>query len=186
MRRASLVVVGALIACVGLPMHVAAQGERVLVGVEGALLFPVTSPQVDRFYPGATISAAAQFSVTNHLMPLVRARGGVLPLQPQTSSDVPYLVSVVGGLRFRPRGIAHPEEPSRASCIWAEVDAGIAMWSGLARPTFEAAIGFGFLVDDVTMGPVVRFVHVLSTTASDGPDPFLMTVGLELLFGDAR
>lgn len=186
MRTVSIALFGALIACVALPTGVMAQGERVIVGVEGAVLFPVTTPQVDRFYPGATISAAAQFSVTNYLMPLVRARGGVLPLQPQVSADLPYLVSLMGGLRFRPRGIAHPEEPSRASCIWAEVDAGIAMWSGLARPTFEGAIGFGFLVDDVTLGPVVRFVHVLSTTPSDGPDPFSMTVGLELLFGDAR
>ncbi len=185
MRSASIAL-AFVVVCVGLPALATAQGERVIVGVEGAVLFPVTAPQLDRFYPGATISAAAQFSVTNYLMPLVRARAGVLTLQPQTSSDVPYVVSLMGGLRFRPRGIAHPEEPSRASCIWAEVDAGIAMWSGLARPTFEAAIGFGFLVDEVTMGPVVRFAHVLSTTSSDGPDPFLMTVGLELLFGDAR
>jgi len=168
------------------PASAAAEGERVIAGVEGAVLFPVTSPQLDRFYPGGTASVAAQFSVTNYLMPLVRARGGVLGGQSQVDTGPAYLVSLMGGLRFRPRGIAHPEEPSRASCIWAEVDAGVGVWNGLARPTFEAAIGFGFLVDDLTMGPVVRFAHVLSTAASDGADAFMMTVGLEILFGDAR
>lgn len=163
-----------------------ADDERVIAGVEGAVIFPVTSPQVDRLYPGGTVSAAAQFSVTKFLMPLFRARGAFLVSQPWVGGGPDYLVSLTGGMRFRPRGIAHPEEPSRASCIWAEVDAGVAVWNGLWRPTFEAAIGFGFVVDDVTLGPVVRFVHVLSIENGDGPDAYLMTVGLEVLFNDAR
>ncbi len=174
------------LALIATPSRAAAEDERVIAGVEGALIFPVTSPQVDRYYPGGSISAAAQFSLTNYLMPLVRARGAFLVSQPQVDARTGYLVSLMGGLRFRPRGIAHPEEPSRASCIWAEVDAGVAVWNDLVRPTFEAAIGFGFLVDDLTMGPVVRFAHVLTTEVTDGPDAFLMTVGLELLFNDAR
>lgn len=176
----------ALAALVLTPTAAAAEGDRVIVGLEGAVIFPVTSPQIDRLYPGGTLSVATQFSVTNYLMPLLRARGGFLVSQPHLNAGPDYLVSVMGGMRFRPRGIAHPEEPSRASCIWAEVDAGVAVWNGLVRPTFEGAIGFGFLVDDVTMGPVVRFAHVLSTEPSDGPDAFLVTIGLEVLLGDAR
>ena len=182
----SFAVIAAVLSVLLTPAIAAAEGERVIVGLEGALIFPVTSPQVDRLYPGGTLSVATQLSVTNYLMPLLRARGGFLISQPQLNAGPDYLVSVMGGMRFRPRGIAHPEEPSRASCIWAEVDAGVAVWNGLVRPTFEGAIGFGFLVDDVTMGPVVRFAHVLSTEASDGPDAFLMTVGLEILLNDAR
>lgn len=182
----SLALIAAVLSVLLTPAIAAAEGDRVIVGLEGALIFPVTSPQVDRLYPGGTFSVATQFSVTNYLMPLLRARGGFLISQPQLNAGPDYLVSVMGGMRFRPRGIAHPEEPSRASCIWAEVDAGVAVWNGLLRPTFEGAIGFGFLVDDVTMGPVVRFAHVLSTEPSDGPDAFLMTVGLEILLNDAR
>lgn len=163
-----------------------ADDERLLVGIEGAVLFPVTSPYVDALYPGPTVSVAAQLSLTKYLMPLLRLRGGTLIRQSQTTSGPDYLVSLMAGLRFRPRGIAHPEEPSRASCIWAEVAAGGAAWNDRIRPTFEAAIGFGFVADDVTLGPVVRFAHVLPTESTDGPDAFLMTVGLEILLNDAR
>ena len=178
---------GALLAAAVLvPAAARADGERVIVGIEGAVLFPVTHPQLDRLYPGPTVSVATQFSVTNYLMPLLRLRGGFLAAQPQNEAGNGYLGSLSAGVRFRPRGIAHPEEPSRASCVWAEVDLGVAAWNHLVRPTFEAAVGFGFLVDDVTMGPVVRFAHVLTIEPTDGPDAFLMTIGLELLWNDAR
>lgn len=175
-----------LVALLMTPAVAAAEGERVIVGLEGAVLFPVTEPQVNQLYPGPTFSVATQFSVTEYLMPLLRLRGGSVVHQPQTASGPDYHVSLMGGLRFRPRGIAHPEEPSRASCIWAEIAAGAAAWNDRVRPAFEAAIGFGFVADDVTLGPVVRFAHVLSTESSDGPDAFLMTIGLEVLLNDAR
>ena len=119
------------------PGRAAAEDERVIVGIEGAVIFPVSTPQLDRLYPGATLSVATQFSLTNYLMPLLRLRGGFLAGQPQSDAGNGYLGSLMGGLRFRPRGIAHPEEPSRASCIWAEIDAGVAAWNHLVRPTFE-------------------------------------------------
>lgn len=176
----------ALVAAISTAGGAAAQEERVIVGLEGAVLFPVTEPQVDDLYPGPTFSVAAQLSVTKYLMPLFRLRGGSVVHQPQTVAGPDYHVSLMGGLRFRPRGIAHPEEPSRASCIWAEVAAGAAAWNDRIRPAFEAGIGFGFVVDDVTLGPVVRFAHVLSIEPGDGPDAFLMTIGLEVLLNDAR
>jgi len=185
-RRASAPLAAVFVAALMTPAVAAADGERVIVGLEGAVLFPVTEPQVNQLYPGPTFSVATQFSVTEYLMPLLRLRGGSVVHQPQTESGPDYHVSLMGGLRFRPRGIAHPEEPSRASCIWAEVAAGAAAWNDRIRPAFEAAIGFGFVVDAVTLGPVVRFAHVLSTESSDGPDAFLMTVGLEVLLNDAR
>ncbi len=185
---APVALAAALLAGLALPGEAAADDDegRVLLGIEGAVLFPVATPYVDALYPGPTASVAAQFSVTKYLMPLIRLRGGALIRQPQTTSGPDYLVSLMGGIRFRPRGIGFPEEPSRASCIWGEVAAGAAAWNDRIRPTFEAAIGFGFLADEVTLGPVVRFAHVLPTEASDGPDAFLMTIGLEVLLNDAR
>ncbi|MBX3274819.1 MAG: hypothetical protein KF729_31435 [Sandaracinaceae bacterium] len=149
------------------------------------MLFAVGAPQVDRYLPGPSLAASLQLSLTKWIMPVLRVRGGLLSAG-SGQPDLATLGSVVAGLRFRPRGIAHPEEVPRATCIWAEVDAGVGLWNGLVRPAFEAAIGFTFEAGDVGLGPVVRFLHVLPADASDGPDPFLMTLGLEVLFGDAR
>lgn len=171
-----------------LPTPALAQAEdepRLLVGVEGDVFFAVGAPQVDRYLPGPSLAASLQLSLTKWIMPVLRVRGGFLTMG-TGQSDLGTLGSVVTGIRFRPRGIAHPEEVPRATCVWAEVDAGVGLWNGLVRPAFEAAVGFTFEAGDVGLGPVVRFLHVLPTEPSDGPDPFLMTVGLEVLFGDAR
>lgn len=155
--------------------------SRVLVGLEGAVLFPITEPQVQQYYPGGTVSVAAQWTVTKYLAPLVRLRAGWLSAQERNAA---HLMSASLGLRFRPRGIAFPDEPSRASCIWAEADISVAGWNGQTRLAYEGAIGFGFVVDDVTLGPVVRFVHVVEFGSL--PQSYLMTAGLEVLLNDAR
>lgn len=195
MRLAALAVVAAL----GLPSGALAEdtpeppdeGPRLLVGLEGAVWFPVTDPQLRLYWPGATGSLAAHVSLTKYLMPIARMRMGFLadappPGPPDDDPSAAYLSSFALGLRFRPRGIAHPEEASRASCIWAEVAAALAFYGGDVRPSFEGAIGFGFVAGDVTLGPVVRFLHVLSLEPSDGPDTFTLSAGLELLLNDAR
>lgn len=166
-----------------------AQGERVMLGVEGALLVPTTPLATSAYAPGATASLAAHFSLTNWLMPLVRVRAGLLGTGDRVNNETSALGtlgSVMGGIRFRPRGIAHPEEPSRAACVWAEIGAGGSVWNGRVLPGFEAAVGFLFVAGDVDIGPAVRFLHVLPVAASDGADLFLVTVGLEVLVGDAR
>ncbi|MCB9596064.1 MAG: hypothetical protein H6719_25305 [Sandaracinaceae bacterium] len=156
--------------------------DRVIVGVEGAVMFPFTDPLLAEYYPGGTISLATQFSVTKFLMPLLRVRGGALSAQ---QNEAAYLLTASAGLRFRPRGIAHPEEPSRASCVWAEIDASIAALNGEVHPAYEIAIGFDFIVDDIDFGPVVRFVHVIGEQAPY-EQTYLLTGGLEILFNDAR
>ncbi len=166
-------------------------GPRLLFGFEGAVWFPVTDPQLQLYWPGATGSIAAHVSLTKYLMPVIRMRMGFLadappPDPPDNDPSAAYLSSFALGLRFRPRGIAHPEEASRASCIWAEVAAALAFYGDNVRPSFEGAIGFGFVAGDVTLGPVVRFLHVLSVEPSDGPDTFTMSAGLEVLLNDAR
>lgn len=176
----------ALASLLGLaPSVAAAQGERVIFGAEGALLVPTTSPSTSALAPGATLSLAAQFSVTNWLMPLVRARAAALGAGGQ-QHDPTGMASFLGGVRFRPRGIAHPEEPSRAACVWAEIDAGLTLFGARAQPTFEAAVGFLFLAGAADIGPALRFVHVMPASSGDGPDVFMVTVGLEVLLGDAR
>lgn len=179
----------ALVVVAALPSPSEAQGERVMVGIEGALLVPTESPSRSAFAPGATASLAAHFSLTNWLMPLVRARAGVLGVgQSLANPDGSFgtLGALMGGVRFRPRGIAHPEESSRAACVWAEIDAGLALFGGRPQPAFEAAVGFLFVAGDVDLGPAIRFAHVMPASPGDPTDTFFVTVGLEILLGDAR
>ncbi|MCA9610845.1 MAG: hypothetical protein KC619_34855 [Myxococcales bacterium] len=157
--------------------------DRLILGGEAAVMFPFTDPQIEEHYPGGTVSLAMQWPVTKFLMPLLRLRSGWLSPRQGSSAQ---LLSASIGLRFRPRGIAFPEEPSRASCIWAEVDASIASLNGALRPAYEVAIGFGFLVDDVTLGPVVRFIHVVEDSSSSELPTYVLTGGLEVLLNDAR
>jgi hypothetical protein len=163
---------------------------RVIVGLDGAVLFPLATPHVEAYLPGPTLAVAAHFSVTKWLMPTLRLRGGVLADQAQSAAfpdpGLGTLLHAMGGVRFRPRGIAHPEEVPRATCVWAEVDAGIGLWNGRWQPVFEASVGFDFEVGPVDLGPVVHFTHVLPTGPADGPDAFLLSIGLEVLVGDAR
>ncbi|MFO0686080.1 MAG: hypothetical protein U0234_28725 [Sandaracinus sp.] len=171
-----------------LPASARADGERVLFSAEASYVVPTDPIATRPFAPGGGVSLAAHFSLTQWLMPLARARGALLGAGDRTlgQGELGSLGSVLLGIRFRPRGIAHPEEPSRAGCVWGEIDAGLALWNGRPLPTFEAAVGFLFLAGDVDVGPAFRFVHLWPTAAADGPETFLVTVGLELLFGDAR
>lgn len=163
---------------------------RVLLGVDADVIFPLASPHLDAYWPGPTVSVAAQFSVTKWLMPTLRLRGGLLADQGQSAAfpdpGMGTLLHAMGGIRFRPRGIAHPEEVPRATCIWAEIDAGGGLWNGRWQPMFEATIGFDFEAGPIDLGPVVHFTHVVPTTAADGPDAFLLSVGVEVLLNDAR
>jgi hypothetical protein len=163
---------------------------RLIVGFGGAVIFPLATPHLEALWPGATFAVAAHASLTKWLMPTLRLRGGILADQGASNAfpdpGVGTLLQGMGGIRFRPRGIAHPEEVPRGTCIWAEVDAGIGLWNGHWQPIFEATIGFDFEVGPVDLGPVVHFTHVLPTRPADGPDTFLLSVGLEVLVNDAR
>lgn len=187
--RAAFVTVVALACALSTPTRVRADDERLMLGVEGAYFSPTQRLSAAAYSPGGTLSVAAELSLTPWLIPLVRVRGALVggaSGNVDGRQDVGSLGSVSAGVRFRPRGIAHPEETSRASCVWAEIDAGIALWNGRLQPTFEVALGFTSEAGDVDLGPVFRFVHVLPMSAADGTDVFSMTIGLELIFGDRR
>ncbi|MBX7192223.1 MAG: hypothetical protein K1X94_09205 [Sandaracinaceae bacterium] len=167
-----------------------ADTPRLIVGFEGAVIFPLASPHLEALWPGPTFALAAHASLTKWLMPTLRLRGAILADQAASNAfpdpGVGTMLHAMGGIRFRPRGIAHPEEVPRATCVWAEIDAGGGLWNGRWQPMFEATIGFDFEAGPVDLGPVVHLTHVLPTTAADGPDAFLVSVGLEVLVNDAR
>jgi hypothetical protein len=191
MLRPTLSALLAMTALAVAPPAARADDVRVFGSIEGALAIPTDAPGHRAYASGASLSGAVHLSATNFLMPLARVRvvalgAGASDLGPTTQGLTPSLSL---GLRFRPRGIAHPEEPSRAGCVWAEVDAGAALWGGNVLPSFEAAVGFLFTLPGsagVDIGPVFRFVHLLSTSQADGPVPYVVTVGLEVLINDAR
>ena len=123
----------------------------------------------------------------------LRLRGGFLgdgpPPQDVSIRDpgVGSLWSLSAALRFRPRPFFHPDEVQRGHCVWLEVAAGGALTGSLVRPSFEVGIGFNFEAGPLDLGPSVRFVHVPHfDDPLDDRSAYLLTVGMEVLFFDAR
>lgn len=188
------------ISSVGLaaPGVVAAQHQVVLLDVEGDFVTPISAPAVDRFLPGAGISAAALFAPDRFLLPVIRGRAVILgdgaPPADATRADpgVGGLYSLTGGLRLRVDGVTQAHDEPEATGFWAEIDMGVGLTGSLARPVFE--LGLGFLWDaglteagHLDVGPVARLVHVLQTDER-GIDPsssFLLELGLQFVLFDA-
>jgi hypothetical protein len=183
-------IIGAVfMACVCAPLAAKADDERVLLNAETSLAVPAEAFDRSPYTSGGTLSAATLFSVTKWLMPLLRVRGTILGAHGQDANPGALLGtsgSLMAGLRFRPRGIAHPEEVPRATCIWAEIDAGVALFGDRIQPTFEVAIGFAAEAGPIDIGPVVRFVHVFPTAAGEDTHAYAVTLGLEVIAFDAR
>lgn len=167
--------------------------EPVLLGIEAGATFPLAPPQSDVFGPGGTLGVALHTPVNEWLVPVVRLRGVLLsdgaPPADSALRD-PGVGAAYGatlGLRLRPRGWFFPEELQRANCFWLEVDAGGALTGELVRPLFEVGIGFDFEIDDLRLGPVVRFQHVLHfDDPLDDRAAYLLTAGMEWVFFDRR
>jgi outer membrane protein OmpA-like peptidoglycan-associated protein len=171
----------------------AAADEPVMLDLEGAFLTPVTSPQVDRFQPGAAASAAVLFAPYPFLIPALRLRGGFLadgarPQDPRLRDPgVGDLFMLTAGVRLRPQGFLHPHDVTRGTNLWIEIDIGAALTGAIVRPAFEVGVGYVFDAGEVGVGPAAHFIHVLQT--EEGLDPssaYLLTLGLEVVLFDAR
>src|SRR5690606_28281394 len=63
----------------------------------------------------------------------------------------------------------------------------VALTGDVARPALEIGLGYGFAIDDVSVGPSVRWVTVFETSSQLEPDHAnMLLIGVELTLFDAR
>jgi hypothetical protein len=170
----------------------------VLLELEGDFAMPLNAPARDRFLQGGGGSAAALFAPSQAALTTVRARvivlgDGPAPQDPEiVDPGVGTLYTITAGARLRFDGISQSTLEPEATGFWAEIDLGVALTGPLARPAFEAAIGYlwdvgATEVDHVDIGPVARFVHILQTEERgiDSNSTFVLTLGLDIVLWDA-
>ncbi len=167
--------------------------EPVLLGVEAGLTIPLAAPQSERFGPGGTLGLALHTPINEWLIPIIRLRALLLSDgAPPADSSIrdPGVGTAFGGslgLRLRPSGFWAPEELQRANGIWVEINAGAALTGEVIRPAFDAALGYDFEIDDVRLGPMARFHHVLHyDDPIDSRPAYLITLGMEIVFFDRQ
>lgn len=177
----------------------AAQSPPVMLALGGDFTTPVTSPAVDRYYPGGALSAAALFEAYPFLLPSFRLRGGIYgdgPAPQDTTLADPgigSLFTLTAGVRLRPEGFGQPTSQPRATGGWIEVNAGAALTGSAARPAFDVGVGWAFAfgtfggLGQLDLGPAVRFTHVLQTeeTGLDASSAYVLSLGIEAILFDA-
>ena len=171
-----------------------------MLEIEADFAAPLNAPARDRFLPGGGASAAALFAPLRFVLPSIRARALVLGDGPAPPADLGFvdpgvgtLYSISAGCRLRTDGLGQEMAEPEATGPWIEIDFGAALTGNLARPTFEA--GVGYLWDaggtegagHLDIGPVARFVHVLQTDERgiDANSTYLLTLGLQAVLFDA-
>lgn len=171
----------------------AAADEPIMLEAEGAFITPLTSPQVDRFQPGAAASVGVLFAPYPFLVPALRLRGGFLadgarPQDPRLRDPgVGDLFTLTAGFRIRPQGLLQPGDVTRGTSFWIELDIGAALTGTLARPVFELGVGYLFEVGEIGVGPAARFVHVLQTEEGlDASSAYVLSLGVEVVLFDRR
>lgn len=181
------------------PSIAAAQQSPVMVEIEGDFAMPLTAPARDRFQPGGGGAIGALFAGLPFILGSVRVTGIVLGDGPApvdtrfADPGVGTLYTLTAGMRLRTDGLGQALPEPEATGFWIEIDVGAALTGSLARPAFEAAIGFLWdagatdLAGHVDIGPVARFVHVLQTDERgiDDNSTYLVTLGLDIVLFDA-
>lgn len=177
--------VAALVLC----LPTSARAEELFMGnLELAASAPLAAPNYGVGW-GGSFSGAMMVSIDRWLIPSLRvgaitlASGALSPEQdvPNASRHGELATTFSGALRLRPRGLAHPNEPSAAGCVWAEVGIGVALgFSSTAQLALEGAIGFLFDLGDVDFGPVVRVLHAWNAQA----EHVIFSFGVEVVLGD--
>jgi len=184
--------------CVGVfsaPRRAEAQRSLALLELEGDFASPVTTPAVNRFLPGGGGSIGVLFAPFPFLLPSLRLRGIVLgdgpaPQDPTlVDPGVGALYTITAGFRLRTDGFGQSVPEPEATGFWIELNIGAGLTGALARPTFEAALGYLWNAGEghLDVGPVLRFTHVLQTEERgiDGNSTFLIELGLDVVLFDA-
>src|SRR5262249_30331218 len=123
--------------------------------------FAVSAQQESYFRPGALPSLAAFVPVASHAAVGLRMRFGMLgnsPSHPVGVADPGPGGLIAGLLALR----------LDAAATWLEADAGSGLTGFDAVPVWEVGVGHDFVVGDLAIGPMARFVRVM------GSDPMPM------------
>jgi outer membrane protein OmpA-like peptidoglycan-associated protein len=94
-------------------------------------------------------------------------------------------ISPTLGLHFIPFAASHNGSVVSPAGLWASTAGGVAFTNGLARPTFDAKLGFDFLnkAGRMGLGPMLSFVHVFQPDSEvRGDDANVLLFGLHAMF----
>ena len=176
----------------GWPGTTMAQGaHKAVVTFEAPLAIPLSAPLRDRFGLGAMPSLSVALPVGQWTLVGLRLRGGFLSNGP-APTDPAIRDPGTGGLgvmaltaRFRP--LARRYAASRTKGPWMELGAGMGLTGSLARAVGEVAVGWNLRLLGVTLGPSVRYAHVLQPASElDSSDAQILLAGLEIVLHDAH
>jgi outer membrane protein OmpA-like peptidoglycan-associated protein len=123
--------------------------------------FAVSSPQDSYFRPGAMPSLAVFVPVASHAAVGLRMRFGMLG----NGSSHPVGVADPGPGGLLTGGVALRLDEA---ATWLELDGGGGLTGFDVVPAWEIGVGHDFVVGDVAVGPMARFVRVM------GADPMPM------------
>ncbi len=179
------------------PPVVSATSKEVTFGVvELAGALALTAPQSDLFGPGGSLGVGVYRSLSPWILLGVHLQGGALlngDSPTETGVEDPSLggfFSAQGGVRLRlPMG---DMEASRFQGLFLEGLAGAVVTGDLVRLGVQAGLGYGFVLPglgqgDMGIAPVVRWYQVRGDQSSLDPrDAKILTVGVQLAFGDGR
>ncbi len=188
-RRAGLWTLALILAAPAL----AAGQEPVLVTGHGALATPAVAPQTDRFGPGGGGGGGVLFTLGDAALLGARLDATVLSDGPApdragvVDPGVATIFALTAQLRLRPFAGLLDDGPARGTGGYVSIGAGGALTGAIVRPVVDATIGWGFAIDDVDLGPFLRWQTVFEVDNQLDTSPaHVVAIGVEVALLDAR
>jgi outer membrane protein OmpA-like peptidoglycan-associated protein len=164
--------------------------ETWLLTGEANLGMAVSGWQSKDFAPGGSLSVGGYRSLAPFLLVGAKARGGLLldgedPGAGRADLGPGTWWLVGGALRLRP--YFDRTKAERGTGLFVEGVPGVVLTGDLTRFGFEVGVGYGFAVDSLDVGPVVRYTQILEGRSGlDDRDARIVLLGVELALFDAR
>jgi outer membrane protein OmpA-like peptidoglycan-associated protein len=165
--------------------------RKTVVGVELPVALPLSQPLRDRFGWGAMPALMAALSARDYVLVGLRLRWGFLsdgprPADPTIKDPGRGSLAVLSLMaRLRPSASHFPD--SLLEGPWLDIGVGPALSGGAVRPAGEVALGFATRLGAISLGPSVRYLHVVQLGDSlSGSDASLVLLGLDIGVRDAR
>lgn len=162
-----------------------AQAQEFVLHAEGAAALWLDEPQSDRFNPGVYLAVRPGVSLGRVLsLQWSYAALAISPTEDFTESGAAHFLST--GLRVRPFA-PRMDEDTQLGGLFADVNVGYVRTGPLDRLGVDAGLGYSFQPASwLSVGPVLRYVHVLQPDDLQGfspDDAQLLTAGLDFGFG---
>ncbi len=165
-----------------------AEAQEFVLHLEPAAAFWLDNPQSERFTPG--FYGAIRPGIALGRVVSLQWSYAVLLTPPKgefTESGAAHFA--LAGVRVRPFGMMGREDRALGG-LFVDGNLGYVRTGTEDRFGFDAGLGYGFQVNDwFSLGPVVRYVHIVQPDNVQGIDPNdaqLLTVGVSATFGTPR